>query len=140
MSKQSKHIIIKKIINLLEMFKGRSHKIEFNNSSQPPVTSNTKAYASNIKRHSSMRQHHSSNFQLEAEGENLNSSLTNHKFLSSKKYVSCENVRQRDDDFQEVSCDEDDENGIKDKLMKRYNSLTTLLMKSFRKLKQKMVF
>jgi len=119
------------------MFKGRSQKIEFNNSSQPPVTSNVKAYASNIKRHSSMRQHHSSNFHLESEAGNANSSYTNHKFLSSKKYVSCENVRQQDDEFQEISCDEEDENGIKVKLMKRYNSLTTLLMKSFRKAKNK---
>jgi hypothetical protein len=119
------------------MFKGRSQKIEFNNSSQPPVTSNVKAYASNIKRHSSMRQHHSSNFHLDSEAGNANSSYTNHKFLSSKKYVSCENVRQQDDEFQEISCDEEDENGIKVKLMKRYNSLTTLLMKSFRKAKNK---
>ena len=121
------------------MFKGRHHKIEFNDGSvQPPLSKNSKAYASNIKRHSSMRQHHSSNFYLENEAENSKRSYSNQKFMQSKKYVSCENVRQQDEDFQEVSGDEEeDENGIKDKLMKRYNSLTTLLMKSFRKAKNK---
>lgn len=37
------------------------------------------------------------------------------------------------EDFEE----DDDENGIKEKLAKRYNSLTSLLMKSFRKAKKK---
>lgn len=47
-----------------------------------------------------------------------------------------------DEDFSEAMYDyddgeEEDENGIMEKLSKRYNSLTSLLMKSFRKAKKK---
>ena len=114
-------------------------KMQFSESSpHPPVSANNKAYASNIKRHSSMRQHTSANFFLDNVSE-VDKPYSNHKFLAAKKYVSCENVRQSldTDDFQEISGDDDDENSIKEKLMKRYNSLTTLLMKSFRKAKSK---
>lgn len=59
--------------------------------------------------------------------------------INSKKYISCENVRQSIEEYQDVIDEDssDDENGIKEKIAKRYNSLTTLLMKSFRKAKIK---
>ena len=60
--------------------------------------------------------------------------------LTPKKYVSCDNFAQNnyEDEYQEVIDEEfEDENGIKDKIVKRYNSLTNLLMRSFRKAKIK---
>jgi hypothetical protein len=55
-----------------------------------------------------------------------------------KKYVSCENVHQASNSFVVITDeDEFDENGLKDKFKKRYNSLTNLLMRSFRKAKYK---
>ncbi len=61
--------------------------------------------------------------------------------LVPKKYVSCDNFAKNDfeeDEYQEVIDEEyDDENGIKEKIVKRYNSLTNLLMRSFRKAKIK---
>jgi hypothetical protein len=65
----------------------------------------------------------------------------------SKKYVSCENVSRLTEDkfLKNLIADNDDEDedeldengGIKVKLTKRYNSLTNMLMKSFRKAKIK---
>ena len=60
--------------------------------------------------------------------------------LIPKKYVSCDNFAQNnyEDEYQEVIDEEfEDENGIKDKIVKRYNSLTNLLMRIFRKAKIK---
>jgi hypothetical protein len=68
--------------------------------------------------------------------------------MFTKKYVSCENLRPLSlsyngaDDFEEIidetsEMEQDTENGLKEKLMKRYNGLTTLLMRSFRKAKDK---
>ncbi|CAF0724476.1 unnamed protein product [Brachionus calyciflorus] len=119
------------------MFKvfNRGHKVNESDLGSPK---NITTY----RRQSSLR--HSTYFGHSENYSSLGSqrptgSKANPKIGNSKKYVSCENVRQAVEEYQDV-IDEDtseDENGFKEKLAKRYNSLTTLLMKSFRKAKIK---
>ena len=85
-----------------------------------------------LKRHESLR---NSAFYLNSELE-----ASNAKY-SSKKYVSCQNITRLNDRENEIIYEEDNsedtEHSVKDKLVKRYNSLTNLLMRSFRKAKSK---
>ena len=63
--------------------------------------------------------------------------------LSSRRFVSCENIRRpsQDDEeegFQDVLDDDFDEDSrLKNKLRKHYSSITNVLMRSFRKAKSK---
>ena len=85
-----------------------------------------------LKRHESLR---NSAFYIESKLE-----ASNAKY-SSKKYVSCQNITRLNDRENEIIYEEDNyedtEHSVKDKLVKRYNSLTNLLMRSFRKAKSK---
>ncbi len=127
-------------LNLFRMFKvfNRGNKIQFNDSSGAAIQSDSMSM--NHRRQASMRH---SNYFLDSEVANQTSNSLNGKFLSSKRFVSCENVRRVSNKYEyadvidEEDDDDDDENGIKEKLVKRYNSLTSLLMRSFRKAKHK---
>lgn len=57
--------------------------------------------------------------------------------MSSFQEPPIEGDYEEFDDNDGIDDDDEDENGIKGKLAKRYNSLTSLLMKSFRKAKKK---
>lgn len=124
------------------MFKvfNRGQKLPLNDTDYP----SSKLPPSNYRRQASLR--HSHYFGHTEDYSSTLSSIKsagvpklNSHICNSKKYVSCENIRKPCEEFQDVIDEDsgDDEDGLKDKLVKRYNSLTTLLMKSFRKAKIK---
>ena len=126
----------KKINKMFKVF-NKSQRIQINESSDTPSSSQPKLLS---KRNSLNR--HSQFFDVDPDTASLGGGgggTLNSKMLSSKKYVSCENVRHMPaEDFQDVIEEsDDDDDGIKDKLKKHYSSLTTLLMRSFRKAKNK---
>ena len=118
------------------MFKvfNKSQRIQINESPDTPSSSQPKLLS---KRNSLNR--HSQFFDVDPDTASLSGGTLNSKMLSSKKYVSCENVRHMPaEGFHDVIEEsDDDDDGIKDKLKKHYSSLTTLLMRSFRKAKNK---
>lgn len=117
-------------------------------TTKPAINDPTQAPV-HYRRQSSLR--HSNYF---GHGDVYGKSSLNNTY--SKKYISCENIKNigldlndasRNKtkynnfndivDIDELNNEDDDEAGIKEILVKRYNSLTSLLMKSFRKAKKK---
>ncbi|RNA13963.1 hypothetical protein BpHYR1_031327 [Brachionus plicatilis] len=119
---------------MLKVF-NRGNKSQLTDSDSPDPRPQT----SNYRRQASLR--HSHYFGHTENYATLGSLKQGGKanLINSKKYISCENVRQSAEEYQDVIDEDstDDENGFKEKIAKRYNSLTTLLMKSFRKAKIK---
>lgn len=69
-------------------------------------------------------------------GARINSTMIKPSSIGAVDTYAADEYEDHDDNDNDND-DEDDENGIKEKLAKRYNSLTSLLMKSFRKAKKK---
>ena len=131
-------------------------------SSESPAIQSQAGAATNIRRQASMRvaQFDQADTSTPAEP---NFSKMNNKYhsLSSRRFVSCENVRRLplennnndhdiDNEFERRSCqdvidgededfeyDDDDDKHMKNKFRKHYSSITNILMRSFRKAKSK---